>query len=118
MFSEWVHQQPPPYTLFPESFNFTDIDLACGHGAVPGEITVEAPAGAHVTVELHWSFVHEGSFAYYMADCRGECQDVKYENLEWFKIAEEGLLHVNPDGTKNESSRMCKFGFPQYRRLA
>jgi len=47
-----------------------------------------------------------------MADCKGECQDVKYEKLEWFKIAEEGMLHMNADGTKNESSRICKFNFP------
>ena len=103
--------QTQPWHAFPAPVNYSEPENACGNRAYPGEITVETPAGAHLEFEFAWPFNHEGSFAFYMAECGGECQDVKLDKLEWFKIYEEGLLHVNPDGTKNESSRMCKFNF-------
>ena len=58
--------------------------------------------------EFSAQFPHPGSLAIYMADCGGDCQKVKVAELEWFKVKEEGLEHVNSDGTRNESRRMCR----------
>ena len=80
----------------PEAFGTADI--ACHRGGAPGALTAKVAAGDKV--ELFWDTwpeSHKGPVIDYMAACDGDCAKASAGSLNFFKIAEAGLV----DGSSN-----------------
>ncbi|KAK8026286.1 hypothetical protein PG990_004109 [Apiospora arundinis] len=80
----------------PEAFGTSDI--ACHRGGAPGALTAKVAAGDKV--ELFWDTwpeSHKGPVIDYMAACDGDCSKASAGSLNFFKIAEAGLV----DGSSN-----------------
>jgi lytic cellulose monooxygenase (C1-hydroxylating) len=72
--------------------DYSSPDIICHKEAVPGKTSASVAAGG--TVEFEWTKwpAHQGPVVDYMAACPGKCEDVDKTKLQWFKIAEQGLL--------------------------
>ncbi|KAK7921709.1 endoglucanase [Apiospora marii] len=80
----------------PEAFGTSDI--ACHRGGAPGALSAKVAAGDKV--ELFWDTwpeSHKGPVIDYMAACDGDCSKASPGALNFFKIAEAGLV----DGSSN-----------------
>lgn len=80
----------------PEAFGTSDI--ACHRSSAPGALSAKVAAGDKV--ELFWDTwpqSHKGPVIDYMAACDGDCSKASPAALNFFKIAEAGLV----DGSSN-----------------
>ncbi|TVY82297.1 Endoglucanase-4 [Lachnellula suecica] len=72
---------------------FATGDIICHRGGVNAALS--APVAAGGTVEMEWNTwpeSHKGPVIDYMANCNGDCATVDKTTLEWFKIAEKGIV--------------------------
>nr|AGO68294.1 61st family glycoside hydrolase [Thermoascus aurantiacus var. levisporus]QDK56835.1 AA9 [synthetic construct] len=85
---------------FVDGTGYQTPDIICHRGAKPGALT--APVSPGGTVELQWTpwpDSHHGPVINYLAPCNGDCSTVDKTQLEFFKIAESGLINDdNPPG--------------------
>ncbi|KAK8076859.1 endoglucanase [Apiospora saccharicola] len=75
----------------PEAYGTSDI--ACHRGSAPGALSAKVAAGDKV--ELFWDTwptSHKGPVIDYMAACDGDCTKASPGALNFFKIAEAGLV--------------------------
>lgn len=73
---------------------YSSGNIICHKEAKPGAL--EAPVKAGGSVELQWTEwpeSHHGPVITYMANCNGDCASVDKTTLEFFKIAESGLIN-------------------------
>ena len=66
-------------------------DVICQKAATPGTTHATLAAGDSVTLEwTPWS--HKGPVVNYLANCQGDCERVDKTKLQFFKIAEAGVI--------------------------
>lgn len=72
--------------------DYSSPDIICHKEASPGKASANIAAGG--TVEFQWTQwpSHQGPVVDYMAACPGKCEDADKTQLQWFKIAEQGLV--------------------------
>src|ERR1700750_815528 len=74
----------------------TKPDIACGSQTTPAQAQATARAGSNITFGWStWPITHNGPIMTYMAPYEGDISKVNVNQLNFFKIAELGLL---PDG--------------------
>lgn len=80
---------------------YSSGDIICHKSATNAQATATVSAGGTVTMEWNtWPTSHHGPVIDYMASCDGECSTVDKSTLEFFKIAEAGLIDdTNEPGT-------------------
>ncbi|KAF5227612.1 hypothetical protein FAUST_11659, partial [Fusarium austroamericanum] len=81
-----------------EPNSFSDPDIICHRAArnARGHITVSA--GDKINLKWNdWPSSHKGPVIDYLAKCPGNCQDADKNDLEFFKIGEEGLIDLSKD---------------------
>ncbi|KAL3457280.1 glycosyl hydrolase family 61-domain-containing protein [Aspergillus heterothallicus] len=72
---------------------YGDSDIICHRGAEPGALSAEIAPGGSVTMYWStWPTDHHGPVLSYLAKCDGDCASVDKTTLEFFKIAEGGLI--------------------------
>lgn len=68
-------------------------DIICHRGAENAALTATVAAGGTVSLQWNtWPESHHGPVINYLADCGGDCTTVDKTTLEFFKIAESGLI--------------------------
>ncbi|KAF4632029.1 hypothetical protein G7Y89_g6106 [Cudoniella acicularis] len=78
----------------PTPWSLNSTDIICAQNGTPGLSTASIKAGE--TITFHWSpwpIGHHGPVMTYMANCNGSCTSVDKTKLQFFKIAESGLLN-------------------------
>ncbi|KAL4907813.1 glycosyl hydrolase family 61-domain-containing protein [Aspergillus multicolor] len=68
-------------------------DIICNQASEPGSLSAEVSAGS--TVKVTWGDLKNGdggAIVSYMANCNGDCSQVKPISLRFSKIAEAGVL--------------------------
>jgi hypothetical protein len=80
--------------------NYQTADIICHEDGQPGALTAAVPAGSDVQLQwTSWPSSHHGPIVTYLAPCNGDCANVDKSTLEFFKIAETGLIdNSNPPG--------------------
>lgn len=74
-------------------------DIICHRDGSNAALTATAAAGATVSLQWNtWPDSHKGPVINYMASCDGDCTTVDKTALEFFKIAESGLLEGSSSG--------------------
>ncbi|KAK6215890.1 hypothetical protein LQW54_004070 [Pestalotiopsis sp. IQ-011] len=74
-------------------------DIICHRDGSNAALTATAAAGASVSLQWNtWPSSHKGPLINYMASCDGDCTTVDKTALEFFKIAESGLLEGSSSG--------------------
>ncbi|KAG9235148.1 glycosyl hydrolase family 61-domain-containing protein, partial [Amylocarpus encephaloides] len=72
---------------------FTTGDIICHKGGANAKKTATVAAGGTVRMDWNtWPESHHGPVIDYMANCNGDCTTVDKATLEFFKIAEKGLV--------------------------
>jgi cellulase len=72
---------------------YTSGDIICHRGASNGALTAPVVAGDSVSLQWNtWPDSHKGPVINYLANCNGDCTTVDKTTLEFFKIAESGLI--------------------------
>ncbi|KAK0652354.1 glycoside hydrolase [Cercophora newfieldiana] len=71
--------------------NISSPDMACSRNPTPAPgMTAEVRAGSNMTFYWsHWLYSHKGPITAWMAPYSGNIADVKVNDLEFFKIAED-----------------------------
>lgn len=79
---------------------YQSADIICHEDGKPGALTAPVTAGSDVQLEwTPWPASHHGPIVTYLAPCNGDCANVDKSTLEFFKIAETGLIdNSNPPG--------------------
>lgn len=78
---------------FVEPNSFGSADIICHKSASPGGATAQVKAGSSIAVTWNtWPESHKGPMIDYLASCKGSCETVDPASLEFFKIAEVGLI--------------------------
>lgn len=68
-------------------------DIICHRGGTNAKLSASVAAGGTVVMEWNtWPESHHGPVIDYMANCNGDCATVDKSTLEFFKIAEKGLV--------------------------
>ncbi|GAM83789.1 hypothetical protein ANO11243_017790 [Dothideomycetidae sp. 11243] len=70
----------------------SNINITCHKGAYPGSQYIPLAAGSEVKMEWSGSWPHPGPVMSYLARCPGSCTQADPATLQFFKIAESGLL--------------------------
>ncbi|KAI9716573.1 MAG: hypothetical protein M1812_005304 [Candelaria pacifica] len=73
--------------------SFSGPDIICHKGATPGGTHATVAAGS--SIDLQWTIwpeSHHGPVITYLANCNGPCESVEKTQLQFFKIAEAGLI--------------------------
>ncbi|KAH8659250.1 glycosyl hydrolase family 61-domain-containing protein [Tricladium varicosporioides] len=72
---------------------FASGDIICHRGATNAKASATVKAGGTVVMEWNtWPESHHGPVIDYMASCNGDCTTVDKTSLNFFKIAEAGLI--------------------------
>ncbi|EHL02929.1 putative endoglucanase-4 [Glarea lozoyensis 74030] len=72
---------------------FSGGDIICHRDATNAQLSASVAAGGTVTMEWNtWPESHKGPVIDYMAKCAGDCATVDKTTLEFFKIAEKGIV--------------------------
>lgn len=72
---------------------YTSGDIICHRNATNAQISASVAAGGTVVMDWNtWPESHHGPVIDYMANCNGDCKSVDKTTLEFFKIAEKGLV--------------------------
>ncbi|KAL2751905.1 glycoside hydrolase family 61 protein [Sodiomyces alcalophilus JCM 7366] len=70
-----------------------DPDIICHRSATPGQSHIPVNAGDTLTLQWSpWPESHKGPIIDYLANCHGDCTTADKTSLEFFKIAEQGLI--------------------------
>jgi cellulase len=86
--------------VFPIPWSLQTEDAICGKAAHPGVMSANVSAGGWIDFDFTtWPGNHFGPMLTYMANCHGPCETVDKTTLEWFKIAELGLVNKTLTGT-------------------
>lgn len=85
--------------------DYSSPDIICHKQATAAKGSAEVAAGD--SVEFQWTVwpAHQGPVVDYMAACPGKCEDADKNQLQWFKIAEQGL--VSPAGCNERGNSGC-----------
>ncbi|KAF2199913.1 glycoside hydrolase family 61 protein [Delitschia confertaspora ATCC 74209] len=74
-------------------FETTNASLACNTPGAPAKAYIPIRAGSNLTA-VYGPWVHTvGPMLVWLASCGSDCRTVEPDKLQWFKIAEEGLLY-------------------------
>ncbi|KAI1855718.1 hypothetical protein JX265_012163 [Neoarthrinium moseri] len=72
---------------------FASGDIICHRGAKNAALTANIAAGGSIDIQWNtWPESHKGPVINYLADCGGDCSTVDKSTLQFFKIAESGLI--------------------------
>ncbi|KAK8000468.1 glycosyl hydrolase family 61 [Apiospora arundinis] len=86
-------------------------DIACHRGGKPGALSATVAAGEKVDLEWDtWPESHHGPVIDYMAKCTGSCTSADPSSLEFFKVAEAGLVDGSAAPGKWASDDLMKAG--------
>lgn len=78
---------------FVEPAAASDPDIICHRSATNGETHIPVSAGDTLSLQwTPWPDSHKGPVIDYLADCNGDCSTVSKTSLQFFKIAERGLV--------------------------
>lgn len=79
---------------FVDGSSYTSGDIICHRSATNAQISANVTAGDKVSLVWNtWPTSHEGPIIDYMASCgTSSCETVDKSTLEFFKIAEKGLI--------------------------
>lgn len=73
--------------------NVLKADIACGSNTVPAQLRAEARAGSDLVFgHSTWPITHLGPIITYLGPYSGDLSSVNITDIEFFKIAELGLL--------------------------
>jgi cellulase len=76
--------------------NVTRSDIACGSNSVPAQLQAIARAGSDIVFgHSTWPITHNGPILTYLGAYSGDLESVNINEVEFFKIAELGLLPDN-----------------------
>ncbi|KAF4342109.1 endoglucanase [Fusarium beomiforme] len=79
-----------------EPNQFGDVDIICHRAGRNAKGHVTVAAGDIITLQWNtWPESHKGPVIDYMARCPGNCEDVDKNDLEFFKIGQEGLIDMS-----------------------
>ena len=83
--------------------DYASPDIICHKQAAPARAHATVKAGG--TVEFQWTQwpTHQGPVVDYMAACPGSCEDADKTQLQWFKIAERGLVSLTGCNVKGNT---------------
>jgi Auxiliary Activity family 9 (formerly GH61) len=71
-------------------------DIACGKNSIRAELQAPVRAGSNITFGWStWPITHNGPIMSYMGRYNGDIADVDVNRIDFFKIAEMGLLPDN-----------------------
>ncbi|EIN08952.1 cellulose-growth-specific protein [Punctularia strigosozonata HHB-11173 SS5] len=90
-----------PYSSYNPIMSATDTTISCNDDGWPSSNQLSATVLAGSEVTAHWAqWTHaQGPVMVYMASCGDTCYSVNTAELNWFKIAETGLVSGNlPNG--------------------
>ncbi|KAG4256486.1 endoglucanase [Fusarium proliferatum] len=95
-----------------EPNSFSDPDIICHRAARPGKGHVTVAAGDKITLQWNtWPDSHHGPVIDYLARCPGDCETVDKNDLEFFKIGQEGLIDMSMQNGKWASDVLIATGF-------
>lgn len=95
-----------------EPNSFSDPDIICHRAARPGKGHVSVSAGDKITLQWNtWPESHHGPVIDYLARCPGDCETVDKNDLEFFKIGQEGLIDMSMQNGKWASDVLIATGF-------
>ncbi|CAF3493867.1 unnamed protein product [Fusarium graminearum] len=81
-----------------EPNSFSDPDIICHRAARNARGHIAVSAGDKISLKWNdWPSSHKGPVIDYLAKCPGNCQDADKNDLEFFKIGEEGLIDLSKD---------------------
>ncbi|KAJ6145499.1 endoglucanase [Penicillium chermesinum] len=86
---------------FVDGTGYSNANIICHKDAKPGALEASVKAGGEVELQwTDWPSSHHGPVITYLANCHGDCSSVDKTSLEFFKIAESGL--INDDNVPGE----------------
>jgi cellulase len=91
-----------PYSSYNPILSATDSTISCNNNGQASGAQLSASVTAGTTIVAKWSqWTHaQGPVMVYMAKCPGSCTSANSASLDWFKIAETGLISGNlPSGS-------------------
>ncbi|KAF7534318.1 hypothetical protein G7054_g6288 [Neopestalotiopsis clavispora] len=89
-------------------------DIICHRDGSNAALTATAAAGATVSFQWNtWPDSHKGPVINYMASCNGDCTTVDKTTLEFFKIAESGLISGSSSGGTWASDELISNNYTQ-----
>ncbi|KAF5975954.1 nitrate reductase (NADH) [Fusarium coicis] len=95
-----------------EPNSFADPDIICHRAAKPGKGHVTVAAGDKITLQWStWPESHKGPVIDYLARCPGDCETVDKNDLEFFKIGQEGLIDMSMHSGKWAADVLVATGF-------
>ncbi|PNP82661.1 hypothetical protein FNYG_03892 [Fusarium nygamai] len=95
-----------------EPNSFADPDIICHRAAKPGKGHVTVAAGDKITLQWNtWPESHKGPVIDYLARCPGDCESVDKNDLEFFKIGQEGLIDMSIHSGKWAADVLVATGF-------
>lgn len=78
---------------------YATSDIICHRGSSNAALTATVAAGGSVSLQWNtWPDSHHGPVINYLASCNGDCSTVDKTTLEFFKIAESGLIEGSSSG--------------------
>ncbi|ETS86000.1 Endoglucanase-4 [Pestalotiopsis fici W106-1] len=89
-------------------------DIICHRDGSNAALTATAAAGSTVSFQWNtWPDSHKGPVINYMASCNGDCTTVDKTSLEFFKIAESGLIEGSSSGGTWASDELISNNYTQ-----
>ncbi|PKS10701.1 hypothetical protein jhhlp_002458 [Lomentospora prolificans] len=93
----WSADQPDLGFVSPSAYKTPDI--ICHRSGAPAKGHAQVRAGATITFQwTSWPESHHGPIIDHLAPCNGPCQNVKKEDLRFFKIDGMGLITPGAPG--------------------